>query len=177
MLSVHFQLISGSGFEFNVTDGSTSNKTLLSRITSDYNGMTIKTSSSSVLELAFYSARNAKTPAILKMIIMKDRGKHLPQKTKVMFSIWCDEGKSQLLKLVMPSTSFMGALYFYYHSLHPKSKGKKGREFVNFNLSIFRLLYFCLLARNVALLRNDNKKTTSTLKALLDARQDRKSVV
>ena len=75
-LSVHFRLISGSEFELNITDGRTSNKTMLSRITNKYNGKTIKSGSYSVLELHFYSKGNAR----LEMIILQDQGRDLDQK-------------------------------------------------------------------------------------------------
>ena len=73
-LSVHFLLITGSNFELNVTDGATSNKTLLRRITADYNGKTLKTTNTSVLEIHFDSKGNAKVPANLKIIILNDQG-------------------------------------------------------------------------------------------------------
>lgn len=46
---------------------------MLSRITSDYNGKTLKTTSSAVLELSFYSKRNAILPNI-EMIIIEEEG-------------------------------------------------------------------------------------------------------
>ncbi len=71
---MHFRLITGSDFELNVTDGRTENKTLLSTITDEYNGKTIKIGPSSVLELSFYSNGNSKVPANLEMIIVEDQG-------------------------------------------------------------------------------------------------------
>ena len=56
-------------------DGSTSNKDLLSRITSDYNGKTIRTGSSSVLELHYSSKGSVGIPAYLEIIIMDDYGR------------------------------------------------------------------------------------------------------
>ena len=47
---------------------------MLSRITSDYNGKTLKTTSSAVLELSFYSKRNAMLPNI-EMIIIEEEGR------------------------------------------------------------------------------------------------------
>ncbi|XP_078342687.1 protein bark beetle-like [Oculina patagonica] len=73
-LTVHFRLINGSDFELSVTDGRTENKTLLSTITDEYNGKTIKIGPSSVLELSFYSKGNSKVPANLEMIIVEDQG-------------------------------------------------------------------------------------------------------
>jgi len=46
---------------------------MLSRITSDYNGKTLKTTSSAVLELSFYSKRNTILPNI-EMIIIEEEG-------------------------------------------------------------------------------------------------------
>ena len=73
-LYIHFRVIAGSAFEINVIDGSTLSKDLLSRITSDYNGKTIKTGSSSVLELHYSSRGSAKNPAFSEIIIMDDYG-------------------------------------------------------------------------------------------------------
>ena len=71
---MHFRSIAGSDFELNVTDGSALNNTLLIKITDEYNGKTVTTSSSSVLELSFYSKGNSKVPSNLEMIIMEDQG-------------------------------------------------------------------------------------------------------
>jgi len=71
---VHFRSIAGSEFELNVTDGSAQNNTLLVKITDKYNGKTVKTASSSVLELSFYSKGNSRAPANLEMIIIEDQG-------------------------------------------------------------------------------------------------------
>ena len=56
-------------------DGSTSNKDLLSRITSDYNGKTIRTGSSSILELHYSSKGSVGIPAYLEIIVMDDYGR------------------------------------------------------------------------------------------------------
>lgn len=74
-----FRVIAGSAFELNVIDGSTSSKDLLSRIAgADYDGKTIKTGSSSVLEL-HYSSQGALIgiPAYLEIIVMDDYGRVL----------------------------------------------------------------------------------------------------
>ena len=47
---------------------------MLSRITSDYNGKTVKTTSAAVLELSFYSKKNATLPNI-EMIIIEEEGR------------------------------------------------------------------------------------------------------
>ena len=73
-LSAHFRLIAGSDFELNVTDGSKSNKTLLSRITAYYNGKTIKTGSSSVLEISFFSKGSARVTTNVEFVIMGNEG-------------------------------------------------------------------------------------------------------
>ena len=54
-----------------------STEDLLSRITSHYNGKTIKTGSSSVLELHYSSRGSVNNPAYLEMIIMDDYGRVL----------------------------------------------------------------------------------------------------
>ena len=74
-LYIHFRVIAGSAFEVNVIDGSTLSKDLLSRITSDYNGKTIKTGHSSVLELHYSARGSAKNPAFSEIIIMDDYGR------------------------------------------------------------------------------------------------------
>ena len=71
---MHFRSIAGSDFELNVTDGSAHKNTLLINITDEYNGKTVKTAFSSVLELSFYSKGNPKVPANLEMIIVQDQG-------------------------------------------------------------------------------------------------------
>ena len=71
---MHFRSIAGSDFELNVTDGSALNNTLLIEITDEYNGKTVTTSSSSVLELSFFSKGNSKVPTNLEMMIMEDQG-------------------------------------------------------------------------------------------------------
>ncbi|XP_022805001.1 protein bark beetle-like [Stylophora pistillata] len=76
-ISVHLRKINGSGFELNITDGRAGIKTQLHRITSDYNGKTIKTGSSFILEISFYSKGNSKAPANLEMIIREDQGETL----------------------------------------------------------------------------------------------------
>ncbi|PFX16434.1 Scavenger receptor cysteine-rich type 1 protein M130, partial [Stylophora pistillata] len=73
-ISVHLRLIDGSGFELNITDASTAIKTQLHRITSAYNGRTIKTGFSSILIISFYSEGSSKAPANLEMIVMEDQG-------------------------------------------------------------------------------------------------------
>ena len=73
-LSAHFRSIAGREFELNVTDERTHNNTILVKITDEYNGKTVKTASSSVLGISFYSKGNSKTPANLEMIIMEDQG-------------------------------------------------------------------------------------------------------
>ena len=70
---MHFRSIAGTEFELNVTDGSAYNNTLLF-ITDEYNGKTVKTVSSSVLELSFYSKGYSKVPAKLEMFILQDQG-------------------------------------------------------------------------------------------------------
>lgn len=72
--SAHFRLIRGSEFELNITDGSTANKTVLSRITDEYNGKTIKTVSSSVLEVSVLSKANSRILTTLEFIILRDQG-------------------------------------------------------------------------------------------------------
>ena len=74
---MHLRLIDGSGFELNITDASTAIKTQLHRITSAYNGRTIKTGSSSVLIVSFYSEGSSKAPANLEMIVMEDKGSYI----------------------------------------------------------------------------------------------------
>ena len=69
---MHFRLIAGKEFELNVTDGSA--HSLLINITDEYNGKTVKTASSSVLELSFYSKGNSRVPANLEMFIVEDQG-------------------------------------------------------------------------------------------------------
>ncbi|XP_022809251.1 uncharacterized protein LOC111346215 [Stylophora pistillata] len=76
-ISLHLRTIDGSGFELNITDASTAIKTQLHRITSDYNGRTIKTGSSFNLELSFNSKGGSKASANLEMIIMEDKGETL----------------------------------------------------------------------------------------------------
>ena len=71
---MHFRLIKGSGFDLNITDTRTQNEILLNRITDDYNGKTIKTGSSSVLGIYFYSKGSNKVPANLEMIVLEDQG-------------------------------------------------------------------------------------------------------
>ena len=71
---MHFRSIAGSEFELNVTAGSAHNNTILIRITDEYNGKTVKTASSSVLDISFYSKGNSKVPANLEMIIVEDQG-------------------------------------------------------------------------------------------------------
>lgn len=71
---MHFRSITGSDFELNVTDGSAHNKTLLIQITDEYNGKRMKTGSSSILELSFYSKGNSRVPANLEMIVLEDQG-------------------------------------------------------------------------------------------------------
>ena len=73
-LSVHFRWITGRDFQLNVTDGSTSNKTLITNITADYIGKTIRSPSSSVLEISFSSKSNAREPTYLVFIIMENEG-------------------------------------------------------------------------------------------------------
>ena len=73
-LSVHFRSIAGREFELNVTDRSAHNHTLLINITDEYNGKVVKTASSSVLELSFYSKGTSRDPANLEMIIVEDQG-------------------------------------------------------------------------------------------------------
>ena len=75
---MHFRLINGDGFKLDVIDGSGSNKTTLSRITDDYNGKTITTGSSSVLEFYFSSKRGFSVGANLEMIVVEDKGSYLP---------------------------------------------------------------------------------------------------
>ena len=71
---MHFRSIAGREFELNVTDGSAHNNTLLAKITDEYNGETIKSASSPVLELSFYSKGNSRVPTNLEMIIVEDQG-------------------------------------------------------------------------------------------------------
>ena len=71
---MHFRSIAGSEFELNVTDGKADNNTILIKITDEYNGKTVKTASSSVLGISFYSKGNSKAPANLEMIIVEDQG-------------------------------------------------------------------------------------------------------
>lgn len=71
---MHFRSIAGSEFELNVTNGSAYNKTLLIKITDEYNGKTVKTAPSSVLELSFYTKGNSRVPANLEMVIVEDQG-------------------------------------------------------------------------------------------------------
>ena len=71
---MHFRLIAGSEFELNVTDGSEHNNTVLISITDEYNGSTVKTASSTVLDISFYSKGNSKVPANLEIIIVEDQG-------------------------------------------------------------------------------------------------------
>ena len=71
---MHFRSIAGSEFDLNVTDGSTYNNTLLIRITDEYNGKTVKTTSSSVLEVSFYSKGNSRVPANVEMVIVEEQG-------------------------------------------------------------------------------------------------------
>lgn len=78
-LSVHFLTIAGSGFELNVTDEGAGNKTLLGSISAVYNGKTVKTRSSSVLEMGFNSEANARDPANVRMVIIIDQGEYFCQ--------------------------------------------------------------------------------------------------
>lgn len=71
---MHFRLIKGSEFELNITDGSTPNKTMLSRITDEYNGKTIKTASISVLEVSVSFKDNSRVPTTLEFIILRNQG-------------------------------------------------------------------------------------------------------
>ena len=71
---MHFRSIAGSEFELNVTDGNAHNDTLLMNITDEYNGKVVKTASSPVLEVSFYSKGNSTDPAYLEMIIVEDQG-------------------------------------------------------------------------------------------------------
>ena len=73
-ISAHFRVIKGSEFEVNVTDGSTPDKTLLSKITSDHNRKMSQTASSSVLEISFFSKGSARVPVRLEIVIMSDGG-------------------------------------------------------------------------------------------------------
>ena len=73
-LSVHFWWIAGRDFQLNVTDGSTSNKTLIANITADYIGKTIRSAFSSVLEISFSSKSNAREATYLVFIIMENEG-------------------------------------------------------------------------------------------------------
>jgi len=73
-LSLHFRSIAGREFELNVTGGTESNSTVLIKITAEYNGQTIKTASSSVLAISFYSKGSSKVPANVEMIIVEDQG-------------------------------------------------------------------------------------------------------
>ena len=73
-LSVHFRWITGRDFQLNVTDGSASNKTLITNITADYIGKTIRSASSSVLEISFSSKSNAREATYLVFIIMENEG-------------------------------------------------------------------------------------------------------
>ena len=67
-------MIEGSEFEVNVTDGSTPDKTLLSKITSAHNHKMLGTVSSSVLEISFFSKDSARVPVRLEIVIMSDEG-------------------------------------------------------------------------------------------------------
>lgn len=71
---MHLRSIVGSEFELNITDGSAHNNNVLIKITDKYNGKTVKTASSCVLEISFYSKGNSKVPANLEMIIVEDQG-------------------------------------------------------------------------------------------------------
>ena len=73
-LSVHFRWITGRDFQLNVTDGSASNKTLITNITADYIGKTVRSASSPVLEISFSSKSNAREPTYLVFIIMENEG-------------------------------------------------------------------------------------------------------
>ena len=73
-LSVHFRWITGRDFQLNVTDGSASNKTLITNITADYIGKTVRSASSPVLEISFSSKSNAREPTHLVFIIMENEG-------------------------------------------------------------------------------------------------------
>ena len=73
-ISAHFRVIEGSEFEVNVTDGSTPDKTLLSKITSAHNHKMLGTASSSVLEISFFSKDSARVPVRLEIVIMSDGG-------------------------------------------------------------------------------------------------------
>jgi len=67
-------MITGSEFEVNITDGSTPNRTLLSRITADYNGKLLQTASRSVLEVSIMSKDGARVPTNIELAIMRDQG-------------------------------------------------------------------------------------------------------
>ena len=71
---MYFRSIAGREFELSVTNRSAHSNTLLIKITDEYNGKTVKTASSSVLELSFYSKGNSRVPANLEMIIAEDQG-------------------------------------------------------------------------------------------------------
>ena len=73
-LSVHFGWIAGRDFQLNVTDGRASNKTLITNITADYIGKTVRSASSPVLEISFSSKSNAREPTYLVFIIMENEG-------------------------------------------------------------------------------------------------------
>ncbi|XP_022801512.1 uncharacterized protein LOC111339184 [Stylophora pistillata] len=76
-ISLYLRLIEGSGFELNITDASTANKTHLYRITNEYNGKAITTIACSILEISFYSKGSPRVPANLEMIVMEDQGETL----------------------------------------------------------------------------------------------------
>lgn len=73
-ISAHFRVIEGREFEVNVTDGSTPDKTLLSKITSACNHKMLKTVSRSVLEISFSSKGSTRVPVRLEIVIMSDGG-------------------------------------------------------------------------------------------------------
>ena len=80
---MYLRTINGSGFEFNFTDASTA--TQLHRITSDYNGRTFKTGSTSILELSFYS----KGSSNLEMVVMEDQGSYIFIIMSLNTTNWC----------------------------------------------------------------------------------------
>ena len=82
---MYLRIINGSGFELNFTDASTDIKTRLHSITSDYNGKTFKTGSTSILELSFYS----KGSSNLEMVVMEDQGSYIFIIMSLNTTNWC----------------------------------------------------------------------------------------